>query len=114
MARLEALPVVSLDVGRADIPSGAVGTAWRAQLLRDRGPPGTSRSSMTGRVSSSEDAARVLLLVLLVAPGLAGAFTPMRLSHAAPGYLNPGTLEGPRTNHRPVGLIPCTQETREV
>jgi hypothetical protein len=25
--------------------------------------------------------------------------TPMRLSHAAPGYLNPGTREGPRTEH---------------
>jgi hypothetical protein len=47
-----------VDVGRADIPRGAVGTAWRVQLLRDRGPPGTSRSRMTGRVSSSEDAAR--------------------------------------------------------
>ena len=57
-------------------PSGAVGTAWRPLLRRDRGPPGTSRSPMTGRASSSDDAARlrVLLLLFLVAPGLAGAF----------------------------------------
>ena len=39
-------------------PSGAVGTAWRPLLRRDRGPPGTVRSPMTGRASSSDDAAR--------------------------------------------------------
>ena len=58
-------------------PSGAVGTAWRPLLRRDRGPPGTVRSPMTGRASSSDDAARtqvLLLLLLLFAPGLAGAF----------------------------------------
>ena len=57
-------------------PNGAVGTAWCPLLRRDRGPPGTSRSPMTGRASSSDDAARpqVLLLLPLVAPGLAGAF----------------------------------------
>jgi hypothetical protein len=34
----------------------------------------------------------------------------MRLSHAAPGYLNPGTHEGLAPN-TPEDVIACTQET---
>jgi hypothetical protein len=89
-------------------PSGAVGTAWRPLLRRDRGPPGTSRSPMTGRASSSEDAARLRCYFSYFSslPVLPGRSTPMRLSSAAPGYLNPGTREGPRTNQHPVGPDP--------
>ena len=64
---------MSQDVGRADIRVAP----WElrgALLVRDRGPPGTVRSPMTGRASSSDDAARLMVL-LLDAPGLAGAFT---------------------------------------
>jgi hypothetical protein len=52
----------------------AVETHLAPVLVRDRGPPGTCRSPMTGRASSSDDAARTQVVLLLVAPGLAGAF----------------------------------------
>jgi hypothetical protein len=91
-------------------PSGAVGTAWRPLLRRDRGPPGTCRSPMTGRASSSDDAARLRCCYFSSLPDLPGRSTPMRLSSAAPGYLNPGTREGPRTNQHPVGPEPVHSE----
>ena len=81
-------------------PNGAVETAWRPLLRRDRGPPGTSRSPMTGRASSSDDAAklRVLLLLLLVAPGLAGAFISNALIERRAWVSQPRNPEGPRTD----------------
>ena len=53
---------------------------------------------MTGRASSSEDAARLRCCCFSSLPELPGRSIPMRLSSAAPGYLNPGTREGPRTD----------------
>src|SRR4249920_538771 len=82
------------------------GNCVAPSLVRDRGPPGTSRSPITGRASSGDDAARTQVVLLLDAPGLAGAFTPMRLSSAAPGYLNPGTREGSRTENTRAGVNP--------
>ena len=39
-------------------------------------------------------------------PDLPGRSTPMRVSGAAPGYLNPGTREGPRTENTHAGVNP--------
>lgn len=43
-------------------------------------------------------------------PDLPGRSTPMRVSSAAPGYLNPGTREGPRTENAQAGVNPVHSE----
>ncbi len=60
-----------------------------APCARDRGRWTFSPASWPPRATSRGFAA----------PDTSGRFSPMRVSGAAPGYLNPGTREGPRTNH---------------
>jgi hypothetical protein len=81
------------DVGRADI-RWRRGNCVAPDLVRDRGPRGTSRSPMTGRESSSDDAARTRWCYLSTLPAWPGRSPLMRVSSATPGYLNPGTREG--------------------
>jgi hypothetical protein len=90
-------------------PSGAVGTAWRPIYARS-GSSRNVRSPMTGRASSSDDAARLRCCYFSSLPVLPGRSTPMRLSSAAPGYLNPGTLEGSRTENTQAGVNPVHSE----
>ena len=101
-------PVASLrDVGRADV---------RRRRGNSLAPDLCAIGLLQGRPIALRQAARRQaitrpeLVVLLKPRFLLGASPSMRVSSATPGYLNPGTHEGPRTDHPQGGVIACTQE----